>query len=192
MKTRLLISVILCGINSLFPAAANDSKVYATGEAIIKPMILSRFIELHNARRVADVDFLDRQLQPVSLKQFRGKLVIVNVWATWCAPCLREIPAMASIQQNNLDKPLVVVPLSIDENVAEVGQFLKKHQFSNYQTWLDPQKNIEQIMPANVVPATYVFDGAGNLIGFVRGYLDWNDEKVQPFLEALTTKYAGK
>ncbi|ABV35092.1 thioredoxin, putative [Shewanella sediminis HAW-EB3] len=190
---KTLILTCLLALSSVFiPADAKSNKVYNTGEAINKPMIMSRFIEMQSAREVPDVTFTDTEGGEINLKQYKGKVVMVNLWATWCAPCIKEIPQMENIRQTNIDKDLVVLPISIDEESEKVKPFLARHGLSHYKTWLDPNKDIDQVMPADVVPATYVFDGSGNLIGFLRGYLDWGDKEVQPYLEKLIAKYAKR
>jgi len=190
---KTLILTCLLAISSVFiPVEAKTNKVYNTGEAIDKPMIMSRFIEMQSAREVPDVTFTDTEGGEVNLKQYKGKVVMVNLWATWCAPCIKEIPQMENIRQTNIDKDLVVLPISIDEESEKVKPFLTRHGLAHYKTWLDPNKDIDRVMPADVVPATYVFDGSGNLIGFLRGYLDWGDEDVQPYLEKLIAKYAKR
>ncbi|MGS0828166.1 TlpA family protein disulfide reductase [Shewanella sp. 0m-8] len=192
-KTHLLSGLLVLS-SLLMPAQAQvaSTKVYNTGEAIEKPLIMSRFIEMQSARSVPEVKFTDTKGDEISLKQFKGKLVLVNLWATWCAPCIKEIPQMENIRQVNKNNDLVVVPISIDEESDKVQAFLERHKLGHYQTWLDPKKSIDQVMPADVVPATYVFDGSGNLVGFLRGYLDWGDKEVQPYLEKLTAKYAKR
>ncbi|MFB2654080.1 TlpA family protein disulfide reductase [Shewanella seohaensis] len=167
-----------------------QNKLYDTGEPIPKPRVMTGFIEMQHARGVPEVPFIDEAGQTHSLKQHQGKLTLVNLWATWCVPCLREIPELQKLQQQYVDKNIAIVPISIDEEVKDVRPFLNQHGFNNYRTWLDPDKNIEQIIPANVVPATYVFDAKGNLVGFVRGYLDWTDKEVAPYLDKLIAKYA--
>ncbi|MGS0728982.1 TlpA family protein disulfide reductase, partial [Shewanella sp. 0m-11] len=186
-KTHLLSGLLVLS-SLLMPAQAQvaSTKVYNTGDAIEKPLIMSRFIEMQSARSVPEVKFTDTKGDEISLKQFKGKLVLVNLWATWCAPCIKEIPQMENIRQVNKNNDLVVVPISIDEESDKVQAFLERHKLGHYQTWLDPKKSIDQVMPADVVPATYVFDGSGNLVGFLRGYLDWGDKEVQPYLEKLT------
>ncbi|MGS0694984.1 TlpA family protein disulfide reductase [Shewanella sp. 0m-4] len=192
-KTHLLSGLLVLS-SLLMPAQAQvaSTKVYNTGDAIEKPLIMSRFIEMQSARSVPEVKFTDTKGDEISLKQFKGKLVLVNLWATWCAPCIKEIPQMENIRQVNKNNDLVVVPISIDEESDKVQAFLERHKLGHYQTWLDPKKSIDQVMPADVVPATYVFDGSGNLVGFLRGYLDWGDKEVQPYLEKLTAKYANR
>lgn len=192
MNKTLIITCLLALSSVFIPAEAKTNKVYNTGEAIDKPMIMSRFIEMQSAREVPDVTFTDTEGGEVNLKQYKGKVVMVNLWATWCAPCIKEIPQMESIRQTNIDKDLVVLPISIDEESEKVKPFLTRHGLAHYKTWLDPNKDIDQVMPADVVPATFVFDGSGNLIGFLRGYLDWGDEDVQPYLEKLIAKYAKR
>lgn len=195
-KTLLGASLILSSMLLLIASAANASipteKVYNTGEQIEKPMIMSRFIEMSSARKVPNVSFKDTHGESIKLKQFKGKLLMVNLWATWCAPCIKEIPQMEHIRRVNADKDLMVLPLSIDEESEQVAPFLQRHGLADYQTWLDPNKSIDRVMPADVVPATYFFDGSGNLIGFLRGYLDWGDKEVQPYLEKLIAKYAHR
>lgn len=173
-------------------ASLPTQKIYDTGIPLEKPMIMNRFIEMSSARKVPNVSFVDTQGGSIQLKQFKGKVVLVSLWATWCSPCIKEIPQMEAIRQTNLENNLVVVPISIDKESDQVAPFLKRHGLSHYQTWLDPQMNIDKIMPADVVPATYVFDGSGNLVGFLRGYLDWGDKDVQPYLEQLIKKYAAR
>lgn len=179
-------SLLLSGV---VQAHALQNKLYDTGEAISKPRIMTGFIEMQHARGVPEVTFVDETGLTQTLNQHQGKLILVNLWATWCAPCLREIPELQQLKQQYANKNIAIVPISIDEEIKEVRPFLNKHGFKNYSTWLDPDKNIEQIIPANVVPATYVFDAKGNLIGFIRGYLDWSDKNVAPYLDKLITKY---
>lgn len=178
----------------VFPALAAlpTDKVYDTGQPIEKPMIMSRFIEMSSARLVPDVSFTDTHGDSINLKQFDGKVVLMSLWATWCAPCINEIPQMEAIKQANINNDLVVLPVSIDEESDKVAAFLARHDLGYYHTWLDPEMNIDNVMPADVVPATYVFDGSGNLIGFLRGYLDWSDKDIQPYLEKLISKYANR
>ncbi|MBR9728797.1 TlpA family protein disulfide reductase [Shewanella intestini] len=173
-------------------AAIPNHVAYNTGDAILKPMIMSRFVEMSSARKVPNLAFSDTQGNVIHLNQFKGKLVFIHLWATWCAPCIKEIPQIDAIRQQNADKDLVVIPLSIDEESEKVAPFLAKYNLADFKTWLDPNMDIDQIMPANVVPATYILDGSGNLVGFLRGYLDWSDKDIQPYLEKLTAKYAGK
>lgn len=187
LATLFSLSMLLLSTQSF--ASMPNEKVYATGDSLAKPMIMSRFVEMSYARKVTDVPFQNLQGDTVKLSDYRGKLVLINLWATWCAPCIKEIPMMDKIRRDNQDKNLVVLPLSIDTEYDKVAVFLARHQYPDYPTLIDPKQWVEKMLPADVVPATYVFDGEGNLVGFLRGYLDWSDKEIQPYLDRLVSKY---
>ncbi|WP_179025842.1 TlpA disulfide reductase family protein [Shewanella sp. Scap07] len=187
-----LSAIMLVCVSSLANASMPSDKVYATGESLPKPMIMSRFIEMQYARSMAEIELTTLTGQTINLQQHKGKLVLINLWATWCGPCIKEIPMMEEIRQTNKDNDLVVIPVSIDESAADIMPFLQQHGLADYQTYHREQYSLDNVLPANVVPATFVLDGDGNLIGFLRGYLDWGDKEVQPYLEALTAKYAQR
>ncbi|MCF1428794.1 MAG: TlpA family protein disulfide reductase [Shewanella sp.] len=169
-----------------------QSKAYHTGEPIPRTMQMTGFVEMQYARTVTDMSFTDLQGKVVKLSDYHGKLLMLNLWATWCPPCLKEIPALQQVKANNAGNQVEIVSLSIDQNPENIPAFLKEHGIKNFGSLTDPTGKIEQIMPANVVPATYVFDGAGNLVGFMRGFLHWDDKGVQPYLDKLIAKYANK
>ncbi|MBT1444060.1 TlpA family protein disulfide reductase [Shewanella sp. JM162201] len=166
-------------------------RAYHTGEAIAKPMVMTGFVELSRARTIPTIEFTDIDGKPRKLNEYKGKLVVLNLWASWCAPCLREMPALKTLKRALADAPIEIVPLSLDDDPSAIPAFLERHGLADYVSWFDPGLKVEAIMPANVVPATYVFDGEGNLIGFVRGFLDWSDKESEAFLRALGEKYTG-
>ena len=188
----LSLAIASLSFNAMAVPNSMQQKAYATGEAIEKPMQMTSFVELQYAREVSDLSFNDLQGKAHKLSDYHGKLLLLNLWATWCPPCIREIPALQKVKAHNQNSNISVVSLSIDEDPKDISTFLQKHQFEGFSTLIDPNKQIEKIMPANVVPATYVFDGAGNLVGFMRGFLHWDEPSVQPYLDKLSAKYAGK
>ena len=109
-KTHLLSGLLVLS-SLLMPVQAQvaSTKVYHTGKAIEKPLIMSRFIEMQSARSVPEVMFTDTKGEQISLKQYKGKLVLVNLWATWCAPCREEMPMIADFQDRYRDQGLQVI-----------------------------------------------------------------------------------
>ncbi|MGI3003771.1 TlpA family protein disulfide reductase [Shewanella carassii] len=167
-----------------------QQKAYHTGEPVPnKPMFMRGFVEMQYARKVADVTFADLQGNPKTLDEYKGRVVLLNLWASWCPPCIREMPTLAKLRNKLQGSNIQIVPLSIDEDPAAVAPFLAKHELKLDNTWIDSKKEIEKIMPANVVPATYVFDPNGNLVGFIRGYLDWDDPGIDDYLLRFAAKY---
>ncbi len=174
-------------------ATSQLEKAYHTGEPIQKPMVLSRLIEFSQARKVPDLTFNNDAGEPVSLSQFRGQVVLLNLWATWCGPCRKELPEMDALKRHFQGKGLTVVPLNIDQEgdlPGDVRALLETLDLADLQTLYDPEHTISDTVPVNVVPATYLFDGEGHLVGFVRGYLDWEAKGIIPYLDKFIDKYA--
>ncbi|WP_298444820.1 TlpA disulfide reductase family protein [uncultured Ferrimonas sp.] len=191
MKLRpVILSLAVACALPMLAQASNLAKAYPTGELIDKPMIMTKFVEFSNARTPPELIFNDRQGQPVSMDQHQGKLVLINIWASWCGPCIKEIPALRQLEQQFSDKPVKVVPVSIDDlSSDEVYQVLANYQLQHIDSLFDRGHAMNGVMPVNVVPATYVLDSNGNLVGFARGYLDWQDPQVAPYMAQLIDKY---
>ena len=83
-----------------------------------------------------------------------------------------------------------LVGVSIDANPAEVEEFLKKQKQTDFKTWFDPTTSVEAVMPMEVVPTNFLLDAKGNLIGYLPGFLPWDDPTILPFLKELEKKYA--
>ncbi|MGL4713907.1 MAG: TlpA family protein disulfide reductase [Shewanella sp.] len=192
MKRYLIPLMLLAGsglVTSPSQAHVLGNKLYSTGVPLTKPTQLTGFVEMQNARGMPEVVFIDEAGNEQALSQYKGKLTLVNLWATWCAPCLREIPELQKLKQKYQGSRLNIVPISIDADTQDVRPFLDKHGFNGYSTWLDPHKSVEKILPTTVVPANYLFDAKGNLVGFIRGYIDWTDKDVGLYLDQLIAKY---
>ncbi|QIZ75469.1 TlpA family protein disulfide reductase [Ferrimonas lipolytica] len=190
MRHLIVTALLAC---ALIPTAFASAlpKAYSNGPKIEdKPMHMSRFVEYTNARIPPLVDFTDMQGNKVNLSQHKGSLVMVNIWATWCPPCVKELPELRELQARYQDKGLIVQPISIDEEPSDVAPMLEKYDLTDIPTWIDPEINMEKIITTETVPATFFFDGNGNMVGFIRGYLEWLDPAVAPYLEALIEKYA--
>lgn len=148
MRSYLLLCLAL-----LLPLSAQGGimqhKAYHTGEPVPnKPMIMREFVEMQHARKVAKVTFADLQGNPKTLAEYQGRLVLLNLWASWCPPCLREMPALAKLRSKLQGSSIQIVPLSIDEDPAAVASFLAKHELKLDDSWIDSKKEIEKIMPA--------------------------------------------
>jgi thiol-disulfide isomerase/thioredoxin len=112
-----------------------------------------------------------------SLSQYAGKWLIINYWATWCPPCLEEVPELVALYDNRKDKDLMVIGVVFDyETVGEVKRYVDDMLMS-YPIVLGNKTVAEQIGRADVLPTTYLFNPQGKLIkvkrGIVsRGYLE--------------------
>lgn len=99
---------------------------------------------------------------PVSLAQLKGKVVLLNVWATWCAPCRDEIPYLQSLYIAHAAKGFEVVGVSVDARGSEKSVASFRDEFGmTYPIWLDPDERVQTLYLALGVPATYLIDRSG-------------------------------
>lgn len=133
---------------------------------------------------IALVDFTNLVGQSVNFEQYKGKVVVVNLWATWCPPCVRELPALNRLNQTLNAEHFALLPISIDaEAVAIVQPFLESLGLGEFNSYFDPQQQLRDVFPLDTIPATFILNEQGELVAYVRSYVDWDDTSVATFLE---------
>lgn len=125
--------------------------------------------------------------RPLSSAQFKGKVVLLNFWATWCPPCRKEIPGLIRLQQAYADRGLVVVGVSFDtKHPQKVAPFMKKYGI-NYPVAMGDGAIAEDYTGGGsslALPITFLIDRAGRLVASHRGYASYEDfaGALAPFL----------
>ena len=115
---------------------------------------------------------------------FGGKLLLLNFWATWCSPCVDEVPSLDALQRRFADKGLVVLGVSVDENPGLYRDFLAKNRVS-FLTVRQPSKELSQDYGTFKYPETYLIDQQGVVIRKVIGKEDWNNDRVISYVQSL-------
>jgi thiol-disulfide isomerase/thioredoxin len=131
---------------------------------------------------IALVDFTNATGKPVNFEHYKGKVVIVNLWATWCPPCVRELPALHRLTQTLNADQFVLLPISIDADAAMVKPFLAEIGLSAFNSYFDPQQDLRDVFPLDTIPATFILNEQGELVAYVRSYVDWDDKNAVAFL----------
>ena len=109
----------------------------------------------------------------VSLADYKGKVVLLNIWATWCAPCVAEMPSMEKLYQELKDEGFELLAVSVDETGAEVvAPFMKKHKLS-FPVLLDTQGDIKSLYQLTGIPESFIMDKDGIIVEKVIGPRDW-------------------
>jgi peroxiredoxin len=120
----------------------------------------------------------------VSLDQFRGQVLVLNFWATWCPPCVEELPSLMLMQERTRAKGVVVLGISIDVDEDAYHRFLKQRRV-NFLTVRDPEQKVASMYGTAGWPETYVIDRQGKLRRKFVGPVDWNSPDVVHFLNEL-------
>ncbi len=121
-----------------------------------------------------------------TLAEFRGKGVVLNVWATWCAPCVAEMPALAALARQAAAPGIVVVPLSIDRGGADaVRRFYAAHGIKDLGIWTDPNGDAGRALGVAGVPSTYLIDRQGREVALFQGPADWGSAAAFSTIRSL-------
>ena len=108
----------------------------------------------------------------VSLQDYRGKIVFLNFWATWCLPCLVEMPSMEKLYNEFKDKGFTILAIDMQEDADSVSVFKEKYKL-NFPILLDSDGSVGQFYGVRSIPTTYLVDREGYLIGSAIGARDW-------------------
>lgn len=120
----------------------------------------------------------------ITLSELHGKTVVLNFWATWCPPCVEEMPSLLSMQQRLKDKGVTVLAVSVDVDDNAYHRFLKDHNV-NLLTVRDPDQKSNRLYGTFRYPETYVIDRNGKVRRKFIGPVDWNQPEVVEFLSKL-------
>lgn len=120
----------------------------------------------------------------ISLNQFRGQVVVVNFWATWCPPCNQELPSIMDMQNRMRSHGVVVLGVSIDVDGDAYHRFLKERSV-NFVTVRDPEQKVANMYGTSMWPESYIIDRQGVLRRKVVGPINWDSPEVMQFLSKL-------
>ena len=147
-----------------------------------------RAMVLHDApQAVPAVTFTDADGAEMTLTAFEGQFVVLNFWATWCAPCRVEMPSLNSLQQQLGGEGFAVVTIASGRNpVPAINRFFDEEGITDLPVYLDPRQTMSRQMGVLGLPITVLLDPAGREIGRLRGDADWASEDAIALLTALT------
>ena len=148
---------------------------------------LPRNFILHDApKSIADLRFEDEHGKARSLSEFRGKVVLLNIWATWCTPCRREMPSLDRLQAQLGGPDFQVVPLSIDRGgVGVVREFYTEVGLKMLPIYIDTAGSATRTLATVGVPATLLIDREGRELGRLVGPAEWDEALIVDFLRGI-------
>jgi cytochrome c biogenesis protein CcmG, thiol:disulfide interchange protein DsbE len=122
--------------------------------------------------------------QPARLSSLRGKVVVLNFWATWCPPCQDELPSLNELQAKLAPAGGTVLGVSVDEDEAAYRQFLQRYHVV-FPTYRDPSKRIPASYGTYMYPETYIIDPQGRIARKIIGAQDWSSPEMLAYLQNL-------
>jgi thiol-disulfide isomerase/thioredoxin len=167
--------------------------LFLAGTAIALTQQLPKNFILHEAPKpIASIAFEDGQGQPRTLAEFRGKVVLLNIWATWCGPCRREMPSLDRLQGLLGGADFEVVALSIDRAGLEpVRRFYANVSIRNLAIYIDSPGKATRELATVGVPATLLIDHTGRELGRLVGPAEWDEPDIIQFLKRVIAQKTG-
>jgi cytochrome c biogenesis protein CcmG/thiol:disulfide interchange protein DsbE len=120
----------------------------------------------------------------VTLSQFKGQIVVLNFWATWCPPCIEEMPSLVQMQQRMKDKGITVVAVSVDVDDSNYRRFIRDHNV-NLLSVRDADQKSNALYGTFKFPETYVIDRSGVVRRKFIGAVDWTEPDIVEYLGKL-------
>ena len=143
---------------------------------------------LHNpAKKINffNLETLDGKKVEVADKLVKKKLILVNFWATWCPPCIKEIPDLLNLKKR-FERDIEIIFVSVDANPTKViPKFLKKNELENFQTYIDKKLSLTKELEVKVMPTTLIITEGPYEMSRVEGYIDWLNKELLTELEKL-------
>jgi thiol-disulfide isomerase/thioredoxin len=189
----ILVLVVLCAAGLLgafyWPGATAPRYSGSTTPAEAKQdAALGQFTPLDPPRPAPELGFTSRDGTPLHLADFRGSVVLVNLWATWCGPCVREMPSLDRLQAQFGDR-LLVLAISEDRGGAHVvDPFLEKLALAHLAIFLDASSAAQQAFKVRGLPTSFLIDRDGRILGSLEGGAVWDAQDMVARLE----RYLGK
>jgi thiol-disulfide isomerase/thioredoxin len=161
------------------PRSPGGAALTAMGESEVLKL-------LHEPRALPDLGFADGDLRPTRLSSHRGKVILLNLWATWCAPCRKEMPALDRLQASLGGPDFEVIALSVDrDGPSAVEAFYLQAGIRHLKIYMDESGQAMPELGVAAIPTTLLIDPSGNEIGRKIGPADWDSQALVKLVKDL-------
>lgn len=136
----------------------------------------------HAGEAAPEAAFKDPDGETVTLAAFEGKPLLLNLWATWCAPCIAEMPTLDALAGRSEDLQVLALSEDFEGQEAKVAAFFEERKLTQLEAYQDPQLGMMEALKAGVLPTTILYDAQGREVWRVVGALDWTGPEAAKLL----------
>ena len=163
----------------IFIYLISSSSSYAIQELNLKNLVVHK-----NPKKLEKINFKNINNEIINLNKFENSLIIINFWATWCAPCIEEMPSLDRLQINPNFKNLQIIPINIGRDSVEKSKnFYKKLNINNLKLYFDKDVDLANKFLLRGLPTTVFINKKGEEFARVIGFVDFDDNKIIKWLQ---------
>lgn len=178
LRSALLYTALLFGANAAFAGPVDWQAAKDAG--------LVKLVRVEEPAAVPEVEFTDPQGGTHSLADYRGQVVLLNFWATWCAPCREEMPSLDALQSAMGGDDFTVLPIATGRNAPDkIDKFYAETGLQDLPVLLDPRQQLARAMGVVGLPVSVLIDRDGNEVARLLGEADWSSEPARAVVRQM-------
>ena len=187
-RTRLVL-ILVASIAAIgIPAVLYEMRVRDVHASTSPPAILDKMELAEGTPAAPAITFYDAEGKALSLDDFRGRYVLVNLWATWCGPCINELPSLVRLQARLPQDQITVLPLDLEKHDAQkVAEFLERTKIEGLPIFIDRDFSAMRGFAANELPLTILIDSEGREVARAAGEQQWDHADSIAYLKAVSS-----
>ena len=163
----------------IFIYLISSSSSYAIQQPNLKNLVVHK-----DPKKLEKINFRNVNNEIINLNKFQNSLVIINFWATWCAPCIEEMPSLDRLQVNTNFKNLQIIPINVGrDNIEKSKNFYKKLNINNLEIYFDKNMELANKFLLRGLPTTVFINKRGEEFARVIGFIDFDDKKIIKWLQ---------
>ena len=163
----------------IFIYLISSSSSYAIQQPNLKNLVIHK-----EPIKLEKINFININNETINLNEFENSLVIINFWATWCAPCIEEMPSLSRLQSNSVFNNLEIIPINIGrDNVEKSKDFYKKLNINNLEIYFDKNVELAKKFLLRGLPTTVFINKKGEEFARVIGFVNFDDKKIIKWLK---------
>ena len=145
---------------------------------------IKNLIIYEEPKKYDDLSFLDDKNKELKLNSFKGNIILLNFWATWCAPCKEEMPSLDLLEENKELNNLKIFPINVGkDNLNKAMSFFKNLKIRNLNLYFDNPQTLAKKLSLRGIPTTILFNKKGNEFARIVGSIDFSDQKFLDWLK---------
>ena len=163
----------------IFIYLISSSSSYAIQEPNLKNLVIHK-----DPKKLEKINFKNINNEIINLNKFENSLIIINFWATWCAPCIEEMPSLNRLQVNPIFNNLEIIPINVGrDNIAKLKDFYKKLKINDLKIYFDKDVELANKFLLRGLPTTVFINKKGEEFARIIGFVNFDDKKFVKWLK---------